>query len=648
MRHYAEPLIINGLSRTTADRSSNENPCHSQIAPLYVLPAFSDRPIASTMENMAATPPAMEIQSVPVPRLLVELPSWSRVFFGNLRDLLIPRRLPPLDLRSAPAAFWPDVFVKRSLPWKRFVESAAYHLVTVAALIGLTQFFALQPRVASKPAFEHSQIVYYRASEYLPPLDTRTASDAAPRKADPEFSRQPIISLPRQADNRSQTVVTPPQVKLKSNVALPNIVAWSDKALKPRLAIPPAPLSPAAEITRLAPTLQTSVVAPPPEAARIAPRRAVPGLQDPVAAPPADLRSTAPGPVRGLQPALDAPPSDIASSPSRHLGDLNIAPSEVVAPAPQLAVTSQRTAPGGGAPTLGAPQMAPPPQALPSSEAGGSPGRMIALNLHPAVNAAPDPSAGNRRGTLGATPEGHSGATGTPGSSTGSAAGSPSGTGHGNNLNGGGSTSKGSSDAPAGLYVGNAPKTSPIAGDPIASAAPPSATPAVIASVHAPRATTAKPMQPDSAAKLSEPERAVLGGKRFYSVTLNMPNLNSAGGSWVIRFAELKHDSTPRDANEPPADLSQPMATRKVDPAYPIQLMRENVHGTVILYAVIRADGSVGNVRVLRGVDDRLDRFASEAVAQWKFDPATKNGTPVDVEATFQIPFKPTRVGTNF
>jgi TonB family protein len=597
---------------------------------------------------MAVAPPAMEIHSVPVPRLLVELPSRPRVFFGNLRDLLIPRRLPPLGLRSTPAPFWPDVFVKRSLPWKRFFESAAYHLVAIAALVGLTQFFALQPRVATKPVFEHPQIVYYRASEYLPPLDTRKNSDAAPRKADPEFSRQPIISLPREADNRSQTVVTPPQVTLKIDVAQPNIVAWSDKAVKPRLAIPPAPLTPAADITRLAPTLQNAVVAPPSEAARIAPQRATPGLLDPVAAPPTDLHSAAPAPVRGLAPALAAPPSDIASSPSRRIGDLNIAPSEVVAPAPQLAVSAQRTAPGGGVPTLAAPQIAAPPQELPSSGAGGSPGRMIALNLHPSVNAPPDPSAGNRRGTLGATPEGHSGAAGTPGSSTGSATGSPSGTGHGSNANGGGSTSKGSSDAPAGLYVGNAPKTSPIAGDPIASAAPAAATPPVIASVHPPRASTARPMQPDSAAKLSEPERAVFGGKRFYSVTLNMPNLNSAGGSWVIRFAEFNHDSTSHGSSEQPADLSQPMATRKVDPAYPMQLMRENVRGTVILYAVIHADGSVGNVRVLRGVDERLDRFASDAVAQWRFEPATKNGTPVEVEATFQIPFKPSRIGTNF
>jgi TonB family protein len=150
-------------------------------------------------------------------------------------------------------------------------------------------------------------------------------------------------------------------------------------------------------------------------------------------------------------------------------------------------------------------------------------------------------------------------------------------------------------------------------------------------------------MQPESATKLSEAERAVFGNRKFYSLTLNLPNLNSAGGSWVIRFAELKQDS-----KEPPADISQPTATRKVDPAYPLQLMRENVSGTLILYAVIHADGTVGNVRILRGVDDRLDRFASQAVTQWQFQPATKNGSPVDVEATFQIPFRPARVGTNF
>jgi TonB family protein len=599
---------------------------------------------------MSVVLPVIQIQQEPpAPRLLVELPSRPRVFFGNLRDTLLPRRLPPLKLHSAPAQFWPDVFVRRSLPWYSFLESGAYHVIAMTLLIGLTHLFSLPPRVETKPAFDHTQVVYYRPSEYLPPLDTLRVSDDPPRKADPEVSPQAIISVPREADNRSQTIVTPPQVKLGADTALPNIVAWSDTAQKPRLAIPPAPLSPAAEITRLPPTLPNSVVAPP-DAARLSQRRSSPTLQDPVAAPPSDVRSAAPTLDQGLQPALIAPPQDIASTSSRKLGDMNIAPSAVIAPAPQLPVAAQRTMPGGsGEPALGAPQIASPPSSLPASGASGSPGRVIALSVHPAVNAPPDPPAGNRRGTFAATPEGHAGGSGAPGSlSASSATGSVSNGSHGTGGNGGGSSAKPTADAPPGLYVGNAPKPVPVAADPAGKTAAPSVNPDLIASVHPPRVTSSRPMQPDSAAKLSEPERAVFGNRRFYSVTLNMPNLNSAGGSWIIRFAELTHDLSNRDPNAPTADLSQPMATRKVDPAYPMQLMRENVHGTVILYAVIRADGSVGNVRILRGVDERLDRFATEAVQQWKFDPATKNGAPVDVEATFQIPFRPARIGTNF
>jgi len=158
-------------------------------------------------------------------------------------------------------------------------------------------------------------------------------------------------------------------------------------------------------------------------------------------------------------------------------------------------------------------------------------------------------------------------------------------------------------------------------------------------------------MQPEDPAKLSPAERAVFGNRKFYSLTLNLPNLNSAGGSWIVRFAELKRDADGRRDNAaatPAADLTQPNATRKVDPGYPTQLMRQNVAGTVILYAIIHADGTVGDVRVLRSVNDRLDRLASEALLQWRFEPATRNGAPVDIEATFQVPFKPTRIGDSF
>jgi len=602
---------------------------------------------------MSSVGPITEMaQSEPLPRLLVELPSRSAVFFSNLRDFVFPKRPARLELHSEPGEFWADVFVKHPLPWSRFLQSAVYHGLAGAILVGLGHLFAMQPRVVVQPSFDHSQVVYYQAAEYLPPLDTRPELPSPAKKADPELSKQPIISVPPEADNSSQTIVAPPKIRLKRNLALPNVVAWADTAPKPRLAIPDSPLTPAADITRLAPKLDSSVVTPPPDTARLAHRRNSPELQNRIVAPPPDVQaSNAHAAMPGLQPELIAPPPAVDTASVRRLGDINIAPSSVIAPAPQLPVAAQRTLPGGGLGGSAAPQVVPPPPSLAASgsagASAGSPGRLIALNLHPMVGSPPHPPEGNRRGSFAATPEGHAAASGSPGSSTGtsgSAAGS-----HSGGVNGSGTSSSAKTSLPSGLYVGMPPaKPAPTAGDPAPKASTESVNPNLIASVRPPRVTSARPMQPETSAKLSEPERAVFNGRKFYSVTLNMPNLNSGGGSWVIRFAELNHESTPHDAKATAPDLSQPMATRKVDPAYPLQLMRQNVTGTVILYAVIHADGSVGSVKVLRGVDERLDHFASDAVSQWKFDPATKNGVPVDVEATFQIPFKPTRFGTNF
>jgi TonB family protein len=604
---------------------------------------------------MSAVRPALEnLQVAPDPQLLVELPPWREGFFGNLRDLISARTLPPLQIQSAPAAFWPDVFVKRTLPWDGVVHSCAYHLIALGLLMGLSHLIALQPRVAPQPTFERSQVIYYQPSEYLPLIDTRKETPAAATKADPEFSTQPIISVPSEPDNREQTIVTPPRIKLTRNLALPNIVAWSD-AKKPRLEIPPVPLTPAAEITRLSPRLNDSVVTPPPDPARLRQKRETPLLPHTVVAPPPEVQAANLPSTQILQSDLIAPPPTVSGTTNRPLGKMNIAPLDVIAPAPQLPVAEQRTMPAGrlNPSNANSAQVVPPPPSLSGSGTSpsfGTMGHVIALNLHPVVGA-PPAATGNRRGTFAATPDGHPGAIGSPGStSVDSRAGSGSSRNGGNGNGGSESDRKGSSDLPAGLYVGNTTeKSSPVAGEPGSKASTNSVNPNLIASVKPPRVNTApRPMQPESATKLSEAERAVFGNRKFYSVTLNMPNLNSAGGSWVIRFAELHHEESAPNANAPAPDLTQPMATRKVDPAYPIQLMRENVAGTVIVYAVIHADGSVGNVRVLRGVEDRIDRFASDAVAKWKFDPATKDGSPVDVEATFQIPFKPPRIGSNF
>ena len=137
--------------------------------------------------------------------------------------------------------------------------------------------------------------------------------------------------------------------------------------------------------------------------------------------------------------------------------------------------------------------------------------------------------------------------------------------------------------------------------------------------------------------------------KPVYSLAINMPNITSYSGSWVIRFAELgsREQEQARAARQqreeapaPERKLSAPNPRLKVDPKYIRAAAHEGVEGTVVLYAVIGMDGLVRGVRIMRSLDARLDESAVEAFSKWKFDPATSAGSPVDVEAVVEIPFQ--------
>jgi TonB family protein len=130
----------------------------------------------------------------------------------------------------------------------------------------------------------------------------------------------------------------------------------------------------------------------------------------------------------------------------------------------------------------------------------------------------------------------------------------------------------------------------------------------------------------------------ILGSKRVYTIYVNMPNLTSAAGSWVLNFAELQTDE--QLGRPDTGDLAGPVPVRKVDPKYPQTLRNENVEGEVVLYAIIRRDGSVDSIQLLKGVEPELDQNAMEALTRWRFRPATRNGAPVELETVVHIPFR--------
>jgi TonB family protein len=75
-----------------------------------------------------------------------------------------------------------------------------------------------------------------------------------------------------------------------------------------------------------------------------------------------------------------------------------------------------------------------------------------------------------------------------------------------------------------------------------------------------------------------------------------------------------------------------------VDSAYPLLAGQMSVQGSVLMQALIAADGAVEDLRVLSG-PTILVSAAREAVRQWKFKPYLENGKPVETQARVTVNF---------
>lgn len=557
--------------------------------------------------------PGMQAPAGDSLKLLVELEPRGRVFWSSVAAAFRPSRAPGVG----ELGLWDDVFVKRGLPWMRFIQSAVLHGGAAALIWMLSMAWPRQQTIQVAPTFNHSDVITYSPEQYLPPLDTGPSDPAPAAKGDPVLAKQPILSVPPEADNRSQTIVAPPDIKLAHDVPLPNIVAMSTPA-------PIVPLDATRSMKRMA-APDSSVVPPAPElqASNRAPRSS---LNYDVVAPAPEVTATRTRGFGGPDTSVVEPPPDLPRNSVSRVGSLNIGHAEVVAPAPQLSISEQRAATGrgtGGMPAGAVQPVAPPPSV--GGVSGSRTGRLVALGIHPVAPSGPVAvPEGNRRGTFAAGPQGRVGGSGVPGGPNGAASGTNGKAGNGKSGNGG----QGDKSLPSGLHVGAAESAGVVSSNGSGHGEP-----REIASATTPRVGGTKPaaVVPDD--KVTDTDRQVFHGKRFYSMIANMPNLNSATGSWVIRYAELKD-------NPQSGVLTTPDAFQKSDPGYPIELMRSNVQGTVTLYAVIHSDGSVGDIKVLNSADERLEPFATSALARWKFHPATRDGKPVALEAVVMIPFR--------
>jgi periplasmic protein TonB len=90
----------------------------------------------------------------------------------------------------------------------------------------------------------------------------------------------------------------------------------------------------------------------------------------------------------------------------------------------------------------------------------------------------------------------------------------------------------------------------------------------------------------------------------------------------------------------PGSGITPPEVLREVKPEYTQDARRRGLEGDVVLEIVVRRDGTVGEVKILQRLDSGLDQRAVEAVRQWRFSPARRHGTPVDVLVEVALEFK--------
>ena len=340
------------------------------------------------------------LEPAPRLRLLTELEPGHRVFFGNLADLLLSRRVPPIPITSRPASFWGDVFVPSGARWSSVMESMLCHLLVIILFVwSQSRVWVPVKRFPQREAFNRS-VTYYPPTHSFPAAEGRVSSVRA-RSRVTHTSAQSALQLARQpahqpampvTPQQKPSVVTPPDIK-QATAKLPNflgshavtpMVPFSatmgpqrktlvgpsgvvaplpqvDQATVRRLALPqPSAVAPAPELggpsagraIKAADTGGLRVVPPPPSVQNVGNSdragrlSSLSGAGPNVAPPPPPVQAAGNagdarlGSMAGTGPQVVPPPPSFkgsgGSAGGTRLGSLSGAGSEVVPPPPSV------------------------------------------------------------------------------------------------------------------------------------------------------------------------------------------------------------------------------------------------------------------------------------------------------------------------
>ena len=408
-----------------------------------------------------------------------------------------------------------------------------------------------------------------------------------------------IISNPPRPDNSRQTILqpaSPPHLKIPYEIRLPNILIGTLAPPPPprRLALPPAPAPKPVERPIVVPTTRAPTPAPPaPALALVTPPNPLPNPAMPVAVPPPPTPPPQPSEPSEAK-ALDE--LDMRKTPAGAAGLLSLSVEPAVSAGTVALPPGNREgafsiSPAGG--KEGSPGGVPNGDAL----GGGSGGK------GPAGDASTGLGSGDKGGGGGKGAPGEASATGNPGPN--------------DNVSITGSPNGNADDALSAFFA--ATTVYPVA-------PPPPRRPMMVVTTG-----------PVGGGGL-EVYRVLKGGK-IYTIYLPMP-----GKNWILQYCA--HEGSAASQSQHPSveiklesPIVPPAALEQFDfhrpPVAESGGCRKEM---IILQGVIREDGTVGDLKVFKGLLGAADQAALTAFSRWKFRPAQRSNKPIAVEILVGIP----------
>ena len=136
-------------------------------------------------------------------------------------------------------------------------------------------------------------------------------------------------------------------------------------------------------------------------------------------------------------------------------------------------------------------------------------------------------------------------------------------------------------------------------------------------------------------------ERAAIPESMRNSPPIERPVVVTANPAQMMPVSAPQPQPAIQQFSEPVAiseEAARALLVHAVNPVYPPEALAQKLHGAVVLQAVVGRDGSVEDLKIVRGYFV-LGRAAIAAVKQWRFQPYSVDGHAVSTQTTITINF---------